>query len=203
MKVTTLRTGELTLLSVQYKFEFNQLTVRLNTDGGHKLHGDVKITLANVKNTNITLLNQTESIANYFNNTFDFKRIGANTLEFNVEANNGIAESSSFTTLENNGTAITATVVNSYVDLPAGKYNFLLADTVDSDFSTSSISIKQTNIGFAGFDGLEAEFWEVQDLTTNPKKFPINNADLSFNYAVRVSIKNNDPNVTNIPLIIT
>jgi len=203
MIVTTLRTGELTLLSVQYKFEFNQLTVRLNTDGEHKLHGDVKITLANVKNTNITLLNQSEYIANYFNNTFDFKRIGIDTLEFSVAANNGIAESSSFTTLENNGTAITATVANSYVDLPAGKYNFLLLNTADSNFSTSSISIKQINIGFTGVDGLEAELWGNEDLTANPKKFSINNADLSFDYPVRVSIKNNNPNVTNIPLIIT
>lgn len=203
MIVTTLRTGALTLLSVQYKFEFNQLTVRLNTDGGHKLHGNVKITLANVKNMNITLLNQSGFVTDYFNDTFEFKRVDADTLEFSVAVSNGITESSSFTTLENNGTAITATVANSYVDLPAGKYNFLLADTADSDFSTSSISIKQTNIGFAGLNGLEAQLWGVENFTADPKKFSINNADLSFDYPVRVSIKNNNPNVTNIPLTIT
>lgn len=203
MLVTTLRTGALTLLSAQYKFEFNQLTVRLNTDGAHKLYGDVKITLANVKNINLTLLNESGFVADYFNNTFDFKRVGVNTLEFSVGANNGIAESSSFIALPDNGTAITATVANSYKDLPAGKYNFLLADTADSNFSTSSISIKQTDIGFTGLDGLETELWGVEDLTADPKKFSINNADLSFDYPVRVSIKNNNPNVTNIPLIIT
>jgi hypothetical protein len=203
MIATTLRTGALTLLSVQYKFELNRLTVRLNTDGAHKLYGNVKITLANVQNINITLLNQDNFTANYFNNTFEFKRVDTDTLEFSVQAKSGIAESSSFITLPNNGTAITATVANSFIDLPMGSYNFLLADTTDSEFSTSSISIKQINIGFIGLDGEEATLWGEEDLTADPKKYSINNADLSFDYPARVSIKNNDPNVTNIPLIIT
>jgi len=190
MIVTTLRTGALTLLSVQYKFELGVLSVRFTTDGAHKLYGNVDITLANVQNS-------------FFNQTLSFKRESADQLIYSSQVDAGVTPSTEWVTLPNNGTAITATVANSFIDLPINNYNFLLLDTVDSNFSTSSISIKQTNIGFTGVDGLEAELWGAEDLTATPPKYSINNADLSFDYPVRVSIKNNNPNVTNIPLIIT
>lgn len=201
--ITTLRTGTLTLDAVQYKFDANKrLTIRLITDGAHKLYGDVNITLTNVADINI--YDQSGLLVeDFFNDTFLFTRTGATTLEYSQVINSGVAQTESFETLANNGSAITATVANSSFDLPAGTYNFLLLDTADSVFSISSISIKQLNIGNSGVDGVESLFYEEDDFNANPKEFSINNVDLTFKFPARVSINSDDSGVTNIPLIIT
>ena len=197
--LTTLRTGALTLSSVQYKFDANKrLTIKLTTTGNHLLYGDVNIILANVLDINIydkdSLL-----VEDFFNDTFLFSRTGATTLEYSVEINSGIAQATSFTTLTNNGSAITATVANSSIDLNAGSYNFALLDTADSEFSTSTISIKQLDLGGTGVDGVESVFDELG----NGDYLSINGEDLTFDFPARVSIKDNDAGTTNIPILIT
>ena len=196
--ITTLRTGALTLSSVQYKFDANKnLTIKLTTSSAHKLYGDVKITLANVADINIYDQNGL-LVEDFFNDTFSFTRTGATTLEYTQKINSGIAQTETFATLTNNGSAITATAANSSFDLAIGTYNFYLLDTADSNFSTSTISIKQLNIGGTGVDGIEAEYNEdgTGDLLS------INGRELTFKFAARVSIKDNDAGVTNIPLVI-
>jgi hypothetical protein len=201
--ITTLRTGALTLLSVQYRFDANKrLTIKLTSDGEHKLYGDVNITLANVADINI-YDNQGNLIEDFFNNTFLFSRTGEDTLEYSENINSGVAQTEASATLADDGDDITATVANSSFDLPAGTYNFLLLDTANSAFSSSAIAIKQLNVGGTGVDGIESVYYEEDDFIADPKEFSINNLDLVFNFAARVSIKDNNAGVTNIPLIIS
>jgi hypothetical protein len=197
--LTTLRTGSLTLSSVQYKFDANKkLRIKLTASSAHKLYGDVNITLANVKNINIYDKNGL-LVEDYFNRTFKFIRTDSTTLEYSETINSGVAQTESLATLANNGSSITATIANSSVDLERGIYNFLLLDTVDSDFSTSKISIKLLNLDNTDIDGIESVFNELGD--TN--YLSINNQDLTFDLSARVSIKDNNAGTTNIPLLIT
>lgn len=197
--LTTLRTGNLTLSSVQYKFDANKrLVIKLTTDGNHKLYGEVNITLANVKAINIYKEDYSLS-EDYFNNSFKFERTSATTLEYSETIKSGVTQTESFATLEDNGSDIEATVANSYVDLESGTYNFLLLDTADSEFSTSTIAVKQTDLYGTGVDGLESIF----DEDGAGDYLSINNQDLTFDYAARVSINSDDSGVTNIPLLIT
>ena len=199
MSLKTLRTGALTVTSVEYTFDANKrLTVKITTTGNHKLYGNTNIVLANVKNINIYNKEGT-LLENYFNNTFSFTRTGATTLEFSEIINSGMPQSEAFATLENNGTNITATVSNASFVLSAGIYNFLLLDTADTVFSTSTISIKQNNIEGYGLDGVESIFDE-----DGAADYPsINNQDLTFRFSVTVSIKNDVSGTTNIPLIVS
>lgn len=203
MTITTLRTGALTLTAVQYKFDASGLlTIKLTTDGNHKLYGDVNIALTNVKNINV--YNAARVLAaDYFNNTFLFSRTSPTTLEFSVNITSGITQSDAFITLPNNGDDIIATVNNTSIDLTTGTYNFALLDTTDSEFSTSHIGVKQLNVGGTGVDGVESLFYEVDDFTATPKEFTINGQDLTFYFNAKVSLKADDANVTNIPLVIT
>lgn len=199
MTLTTLRTGALTLTSIQYKFDANKrLTIKITSTGDHKLHGNTNIVLANAKSINI--YNKDGSlVSDYFNNTFSFKRTGATTLEFSEIINSGMPQSEAFATLENNGSSITATISNSSFILSPGIYNFLLLDTADTVFSTSTISIKQNNIEGYGLDGVESIFDE-----DGAADYPsINNQDLTFIFSVTVSIKNDVSGTTNIPLIVS
>lgn len=199
MKVTTLRTGALTLTSVQYKFdESKRLTIKLTTTGSHKLYGDINVALANVKTINIYDKDGV-LVENFFNDTFSFVRTGATTLEYNQIINSGITQSEYFATLDNNGSAITATVSNSSFDLEAGTYNFNLLDTADSEFSTSKVSIKQIDIEDTETDGVESLFDELGATTDY---LSINGQDLTFQTTARVSLNANDAGVTNIPLVI-
>jgi hypothetical protein len=201
--ITTLRTGALALTSVQYKFDASKrLTIKLTTDGAHKLYGDGNIVLDNVADINI-YDNSGSLIEDFFNNTFKFSQTGETTLEYSQIINSGISQAENFATLSDNGDDITATVANSSFDLPAGNYNFLLLDTANSVFSTSAIAIRQLNVGGTGVDGIESIYYEEDDFTADPKEFSINNADLVFNFAARISIKDNNAGVTNIPLIIS
>lgn len=197
--ITTLRTGALTLSSIQYKFDANKrLTVKITTSASHKIYGEVNIILANVKKTNI--YDKSKSlIEDYFNNTLKFTRTGSTTLEYSEVITSGVEQAETFTTLDNNGTPITATVDNASIDLSAGQYNFLLLDTADSVFSGAKIGIKQKNIENVGVDGLTSSFDEngLADVLS------INNQDLTFKFSANVSLIDNDANVTNIPLIIT
>lgn len=198
--LTTLRTGSLTLSSVQYKFDANKkLTIKLTASSAHKLYGDVKVTLANVKDINIYLSDASLS-EDFFNTTFTFTRTGSTTLEYSQTINSGIAQIESFATLPNNGSSITATIANSYVDLDeSGVYNFLLLDTADTEFSTSKISIQQLNVGNSTIAGIESLFNEEGDADY----LSINNQDLYFDYATRISINADVSGTTNIPLLIT
>jgi hypothetical protein len=197
--LTTLRTGALTLTAVQYKFDANKrLTIKLTTDGSHKLYGDVNITLANVLSINI--YNSSGNLAsNFFNGIFLFSRTGATTLEYSVNINSGIAQTESFVTLSNNGSAITATVVNSSFQLEPGTYNFLLLDTADSAFSTSQVAVKQLDLENSGVDGVPS----LYDEEGAADYLSINGQDLTFKYRAEVYINANDAGVTNIPLVIT
>lgn len=198
MKITTLRTGALTLSTVKYKFNASgYLSIELTTSDNHKIYGDIDITLANVKNINIYGANE-NLIENFFNKTFSFTRTSDTQLVSSQNIKSGIEQSESFITLPNSGTSITATVANSFFDLKAGTYNFNLLDTADSDFSTSLISIKELNLGQTNIDGLESVF-DKEGLTDY---LSINGQDLTFKTTARVSIKNNNSNVTNIPLVI-
>jgi hypothetical protein len=197
--LTTLRTGALTLTSAQYKFEANKrLTIKLTTTGNHLLYGDVNITLANVLDINIYDKDRL-LVEDYFNATFLFSRTGAATLEYSVEITSGIDQSLDFATLTNNGSAITATVANASINLGAGSYNFALLDTSDSEFSTSTISVKQLNLGNTGLDGVESVFDELGE----GDFLSINGEDLTFDFTAQVSIKDNDAGTTNIPILIT
>tara|TARA_R110000868_G_C10972986_1_gene771130 strand:- start:22783 stop:23391 length:609 start_codon:yes stop_codon:yes gene_type:complete len=201
--ITTLRTGALTLTSVQYQFDANKLlTIKLTTTGNHTLYGNVNIALANVLAINVYDINGA-LITDFFNETFSFKRTGAATLEYTQTIQSGIAQSIPLSTLTNNGAGITATVANASFDLVAGTYNFLLLSTADSVFSTSKVSIKQLDVGGTGVDGVESLFYQVDDLAANPQEFSINNVDLTFNFSTRVSINADVSGTTNIPLIIT
>jgi hypothetical protein len=196
--LTTLRTGALTLTAVQYKFINGILTIKLTTDGSHKLYGNVNITLANVLDINIYDKDRL-LVEDFFNATFLFSRTGATTLEYSVDINSGIAQSADFTTLTNNGSAITATVANASINLGAGNYNFALLDTADSEFSTSTIAIKQLDLGNTGIDGVESVFDELGE----GDFLSINGEDLTFDFTAQVSIKDNDAGTTNIPILIT
>ena len=199
MKVTTLRTGALTLTSVQYKFDASKrLTIKLTTTGSHLLYGDVNITLANVKDINIYDKDGV-LVEDFFNSTFSFVRTAATTLEYSQVINSGVTQSESFATLDNNGSAITVTVANSSFDLEAGTYNFNLLDTADSEFSTSKVSIKQIDIEATGADGVESLF---DELGATADYLSINGQDLTFQTTARVSLNANDAGVTNIPLVI-
>lgn len=198
--LTTLRTGSLTLSSVQYKFDANKkLTIKLTAPSSHKLYGDVKVTLANVKDINIYLSDASLS-EDFFNTTFTFTRTGSTTLEYSQTINSGIAQTESFATLPNNGSSITATIANSYVNLnESGVYNFLLLDTADTEFSTSKVSIQQLNVGNSTIAGIESLFNEEGDADY----LSINNQDLYLDYATRISINADVSGTTNIPLLIT
>lgn len=197
--LTTLRTGSLTLSSIQYKFDANNfLTIKITASSAHKMYGDVKITLANVKTLNITREDKTVN-DDYLNSTFTFVRTGATTLEYKEQISSGLPKSDSFITLPNNGSSITATIANSSIDLEKGIYNFLLLDSADSEFSTSDISIKQLNLANSSIDGLESIFDELG----SGDYLSINNQDLHFDFPARVSINNDVSGTTNIPLLIT
>lgn len=196
--ITTLRTGALTLSSVQYKFDANKLlTIKLTTTGDHKLYGDVNIALANVLDINIYNKDGV-LIEDFFNNTFSFSRIGASTLEYSTQINSGVAQSEVFTTLSDSGSAITATVANNSFSLERGTYNFTLIDSVDSVFSTSRVGIREVNIGGNGINGIQAEYDELGV----GAYLSIHDEDLTFIYGAEVSIVSNS-GTTNIPLIIT
>lgn len=197
--LTTLRTGSLTLSSIQYKFDNNNfLTIKITASSAHKLYGDIKITLANVDTFNITRKDK-KVYNDYLNNTFLFSRTGATTLEYKEQILNGITKSDSFITLPNNGSAITATIANSFVDLAVGTYNFALLDTVDSEFSTSNIAIKQLNLANTSINGVESVFDELGE----GDYLSINGQDLTFDFIARVSINNDVTGTTNIPILIT
>jgi hypothetical protein len=197
--ITTLRTGALTLDSVQYKFDSEKnLTIKLTTDGNHTLYGDVNIALSDV--FDFTIFDESNTlIADFFNNTFLFSKTSDTTLEYTQKIQSGIDATEVFATLDpvSEGT-ISATVANSSFDLPAGNYNFLLLDSADSVFSGSKISIKMTNVGKTGVDGIASIFDENGEADV----FSINNQDLQFSYPATVSLVDNNANVTNIPLII-
>lgn len=196
--ITTLRTGALTLSSVQYKFDANKLlTIKLTTTGDHKLYGDVNIALANVLDINIYNKDGV-LIEDFFNNTFSFSRIGASTLEYSTQINSGVAQSEVFTTLSDSGSAITATVANNSFSLERGTYNFTLIDSADSVFSTSRVGIREVNIGGNGINGIQAEYDELGV----GAYLSIHDEDLTFIYGAEVSIVSNS-GTTNIPLIIT
>lgn len=197
--LTTLRTGSLTLSSIQYSFDANNfLTIKLTASAAHKIYGEAKITLANVKVYNITKEDKTLS-NDYLNGTFTFVRTGSTTLEYKEQILSGIPKSDSLITLLNDGSSITATIANSYVDIEKGEYNFLLLDTSDSEFSTSRIGINYKDLANTGIAGLKAEYNEIGDTDY----LSINDLDLSFDYPVRVSIVSDDSGTTNIPLKIT
>jgi len=109
-----------------------------------------------------------------------------------------VAQTESFATLSEDGSAITATVANTSIDLDKGVYDFFLLDTSDSEFSTSKISIKQIDLYNSGVDGVESIFDELGE----GDYLSINGADLSFDLDCRVSIKDNDAGTTNIPILI-
>jgi len=201
--LTTLRTGALALTSVQYKFDANnRLTVKITTNGNHGLFGDGLITLANV--LNISVYGSTnELITNYFNKTLSFKAISPDALEFYSEISSGLTQSEVFVTLPNSGLNITATVANDVIVLTAGNYNFSLIDVAVTNFSTSSIKIKYKDIANSGEDGESSFFYKQDNFEATPKEFGINGQVLNFIYPVEVSIYQNNPNVTNIPLVIT
>lgn len=198
MKVTTLRTGALTLDAVKYKFNVDgYLMIELTTDGVHKLYGNVNITLNNTKATNIYDLNG-NLFEDFFNDTFSFVATETTKLIYSQKIKSGVVQSESFITLADNGSSITATAANSSFDLPAGTYNFNLLDTADSTFSTSTLSVKRLNVGVTGIDGLESVFDGV-----GTGEYPcINGQDLTFLDTARVSLKNNNSGVTNIPLVV-
>jgi hypothetical protein len=201
--LTTLRTGALTLTGVEYKFDANNLlTIKIITDGNHKIYGDVNINLSNVADINI-YNSEGQLVEDYFNKTFKFSDVAGTSLIYSETIKSGIAQTESFIELPNDGTDIVATVDNASIDLAAGTYNFLLLDTKDMEFSTSSIAIKEINIAGTGVNGLESVFYEEDNFTANPKEFSINNVDLTFQYGARVSLKNDVSGTTNIPLNIS
>lgn len=198
--LTTLRTGALALdIAVQYKFSAadKKLTIRLTSDGNHKLYGDLNIALSNADEINIKRPDGS-LVEDYFNKTFKFSRVSSTVLEYSEIIESGITIAENFSNLPDNGDAIEATIANDSFDLPAGRYNFLLLDTADSNFSTSKISIKLLNIGKTGVDGLESLF----NKDGSSDYLSINNRDLLFSYPARISIKNDNSGVTNIPLMI-
>lgn len=197
--ITTLRTGALTLdNAVEYKFADNLLTIRITTNGAHKIYGKTNIALTEAEAITIKKKDGSQ-VADYFNKTFAFSRVSATELEFSEEIESGIAASAVFDDLPTaDADPIVATVANSSFDLAAGTYNFLLLDSADSVFSGATIGIKLLNVGQTGEDGIEAEFDEEGEADL----LSINNQDLHFNYGARVSLLNNNAGVTNIPLII-
>jgi len=196
--LTTLRTGSLALSSVQYKFDANKrLTIKLTTSSEHKLYGDVKITLANVKNINI-YDSSGNLVEDFFNDTFIFSRAGSTTLEYSQVINSVASQAESFTVLDDDGNDIEATIDNASFDLPVGTYNFLLLDSENSNFSTSKISAKLLNIGGTIENGVESLFDELG----NGNYLSINNQELHFQYPARISLYENDAGVTNIPLVV-
>jgi len=198
MKITTLRTGALTLDTVKYKFNADgYLTIEIRTDADHGIYGEVNVTLANVKDLNVYDIDG-NLVEDFFNNTFLFKKYSDDRLVYTQRIRSGIAQSESLITLTNNGSAIEATVANSSIDLAAGTYNFNLLDTDDSEFSTSLISIKQLNLGSTDVDGIESVFDEAGD----GDYLSINGQDLTFQTTARVSLKDDDSGTTNIPLVI-
>jgi len=196
--ITTLRTGQLNLENAEYRFDASKrLTIKLTTVGSHKLYGEVKIGLENVKNINI-YKNDGSLAENYFNNTFKFVRTSEDTLEYSEIINSGVDQTEDFVVLDNDGNDIEATVGNDFFDLPAGVYNFLLLDSENSNFSTSKISAKLLNVAGTGENGVESLF----DETGEGDYLSINNQELHFQYPARISLHENNPGVTNIPLII-
>jgi hypothetical protein len=198
--ITTLRTGSLTLdIAVQYKFTTadKKLTIRLTSDGNHKLYGDVNIALSNAQIINVTKKDGAYA-PDFFNKTFKFSKISNTELEYSEIIVAGIALSEDFQNLPDNGSAVQAQIANSSFDLPAGRHSFFLLDSEDSNFSTSTISIKQMNISGSGVDGIESVFDKLGD----GDSLSINNQDLYFSYSTRISIKNDNSGVTNIPLVI-
>ena len=198
--ITTLRTGLLTLSTVEYKFDSaKRLTIKLTTTSDHLLWGDVNIVLANALDIDIFKENRVLA-EDFFNSNFLFTRTSATTLEFSliINANNpNITQSDNFITLDNNGSSITATVDNASIFLGLGSWNFLLIDT-DTNFSTSTIGITQTNVGKTGVDGVQAEY--NRDGAGNV--FSINDIDLTFKSTARVELINDVSGITNIPLVI-
>lgn len=198
--ITTLRTGGLILdTNAEYKFTAadKKLTIKLTSDGDHKLYGDVNIALTNAEALTITLPDGSQK-QDFFNDTFKFTRKSDTTLEYSIKIESGITPTEEFDDLPDSGSAVEANIANDSFDLSAGKYSFFLLDTEDMEFSTSTISIKQLNVGNSGIDGIESEF----DETGEGDLMSINNADLSFSYTAEISIKNDDSGVTNIPLVI-
>lgn len=199
--ITTLRTGALSLSSVQYKFDASgRLTIKITTSAAHLLHGDINITLANVLDINI-YKNDGSLEEDFFNKTFLFSRTGATTLEYSEQINSGIAQSESFATLVNNGSAITATVANSSISVENGDYIVKLVSS-DTEFSTSQVSVIEKNL-IDNLDGVEQVFYRVDNLSVSPAQYTLNEQVFSFQTNVLFSIKNNNAGVTNIPLIIT
>jgi len=196
--ITTLRTGALAIDSAEYKFDANKnLTIRLTASAAHKLYGDVKITLSNVLAIDIYQKNGA-MIADYFNRTLKFSSASSTVLEFSEVIEGGIAESETFITLTDSGSPIEANIDNASIDVKAGNYSFFLLDSADSDFSTSTISIKLLNVGKTGVDGIESIF----DEAGAGEYLSINNQELQFPFDARISLSNDNSGVTNIPLII-
>jgi len=198
--LTTLRTGALTLeIAAQYKFlaSSKKLTIKLTSVSGHKLYGDIKITLSNAE---VVAIKKRDGaiVSDYFNRTFLFTKTGENSFEYNEFIHSGIAASETFIDLPDNGDPVEAFIDNELVDIPSNKYDFFLLDSADTVFSTSKVSIKYPNVGSSGVAGIESLFDEdgAGDLLS------INGLTFSFAYTVRIGLSGNVAGTTNIPLVI-
>ena len=199
MTITTLRTGSLTLSAVEYKFDANKrLSIKLTTDGAHKLYGDVNIILANVLSISI-YDNRGALIENFFNNNFSFSAISSDTLEYSQVINSGVEQSETFVALADNGSDITATVDNDEIQIPTGKYTFKLIATEDTVFDGALVTFQELNIasiGEASYDGVMDFFAE----TTAGNYQTVDNQELTFQFEAKMALSNKGSN-TNIPIL--
>lgn len=119
--LTTLRTGDLVLASLEYKFTADKkLTIKLTALEAHKLYGDVNIAITGADDIDIYLKDGALS-ADYFNSTFKFTRTGATTLEYSEFIDRGVELSDSFVSLGDVAVQATGTVeITSYANLVSG-----------------------------------------------------------------------------------
>ncbi len=194
----TLSNRSLADFTVKYEFFENKLTLIVETDNPHKIYGKTKITLTNCQDKNIYTDYETV-VEDFFNDTHEVEAVSTTRLEKTIVCYRGFPHSAEEIEVQNNGSSITAAITNSSVYLEPGKYNFLLLDSEDTEFSTSKISIEQTNIANTGLSGIGALFNE-----SGAGDYPsINNSDLTFTNKVLISLHEDDEGVTNIPLFIT
>lgn len=178
--LTTLTQRDLSSFTLKYKFLNRKLSLYIDVPAGHELFGDVNIELSNCQSINIynSLGILVEDV---FNDTFLFKAISSTRLEYSIGCNSGLPESVAEVAVSDNGSAIEASVANSSVTIPSGKYIFKLLDTDLTDFDGALITFKESNIASVGetsFSGLTDQFAQV-DGDVNQS---IDNEELTFDF---------------------
>jgi hypothetical protein len=125
--------------------------------------------------------------------------VAGNSIDLTYTDNDtNVGATVSGTDLEDGAAGVEADIDNDFVDIAAGKYDFFLLDTEESVFSGATIGIKAIDVAKTGVAGIEAEFDEEAGETLAS----INGQSLQFSYPTRISLKDDDSGVTNIPLVI-